>query len=113
MNTLSHSKLAQSLYPHSEHMPGKRSTENEAESAKTRFRICVNLDLKHAKLFVWDNSNTLNHSKLAQSLYPHPEDMPGQRSTENEGQRARNSFQDLRQPHTQILNLIYRIIAAH
>ena len=34
--------LSRHFYPLSEDMPG---TEIEAESAKTRFRICVNLDL--------------------------------------------------------------------
>ncbi len=86
-NTLmSHSKLAQSLYPHPEYMPGKISTENEAESAKMRFRICVNLDLFtklritaiHSPPVSWPSHSIHTHARTT----PMP-------STENEGQRAR------------------------
>ncbi len=50
-----HSKLAQSLYPHPEHMPehmpGRRSTENEAEGAKTCFKILFKLEHANPETF--------------------------------------------------------------
>ncbi len=41
-NTLSHSKLVQSLYTYPEAMAGNRRTVNIKETAQCSFRICVN-----------------------------------------------------------------------
>ncbi len=79
-NTLSHSKLAQSLYTYPEAMAGNRRTVNikELHNVVSGFALTQIL-----KLHPRDNSNTLNHSKLAQSLYTYPEAMAGNRRTVN------------------------------
>ncbi len=73
-NTLSHSKLAQSLYTYPEDTARNRRTVNLTESVQNLFQ-----DLQILKLHLQDNSNTLSHSKLAQSLCTHLDYIPGNR----------------------------------
>ena len=61
-------------------MAGNRRTVNikELHNVVSGFALTQIL-----KLHPRDNSNTLNHSKLAQSLYTYPEAMAGNRRTVN------------------------------
>ncbi len=95
-NTLSHSKLVQPLYTYPEAMAGNRRTVNIKETAQCSFRICVNTNpetlTQILKFHPRDNSNTLSHSKLVQSLYTYPEAMAGNRRTVNIKETAQCSF---------------------
>ena len=89
-NTLSHSKLAQSLYTYPEAMARNRRTvqfNRKCPKFVSGFALTQIL-----KLHPWDNSNILSHSKLAQSLYTYPEAMARNRRTVNIKETAQCSF---------------------